>query len=376
MFSAMVKKEFLLVLRDKQALAALFILPAVFILIMSTAMKDQFASDKLTFTIRVEDFDQSTISQRLIQSLAEDTSFQFTFEGETPVFSLIIPKGLKDGENIEIRVQGSIKNNLIEIFKGKLLKHVMQVQISRIAEDLSAFSPQAGAAVRSIKVSPDSTFNVIYNNQKLLPNSTQQSVPAWIVFGMYFVIIPMSTIYINEIKQHTLTRLTSMNSSVFLMSISKSVPYLMINHLQVWVMLSVGMFLTPLLNTPALSIHGSLSALILISFALSVSAIGLSSLIAASSSSSEQATTIGGVLNILLGGIGGVMVPKFIMPEAMQRIAELSPMSWGLDGFLKIFLNSASFGVILPEAGKLILFGIVCLGLSMLVLQKRIQKGL
>ena len=61
MFSAMVKKEFLLVLRDKQALLALFIMPAIFILIMSVAMRDIFSQDAVSFDIAVLDLDKSKI---------------------------------------------------------------------------------------------------------------------------------------------------------------------------------------------------------------------------------------------------------------------------------------------------------------------------
>jgi ABC-2 type transport system permease protein len=167
-----------------------------------------------------------------------------------------------------------------------------------------------------------------------------------------------------------------MNVSIFAMTFSKSIPYMIINQIQVWIMIGVGIFLVPLFNTPALEINGSISSIVLISTALSISAIGVSTLIAVSASSSEQATTIGGILNILLGAIGGVMVPKFIMPESMQSIAGLSPMSWGLDGFLDIFLNSADTIMVLENAMKLTLFGFSALIVSMIILQIRINRGL
>ena len=61
MFSAMVKKEFLLVLRDKHALMALFVMPAVFILIMSVAMKDIFSQEAVSFDVAVIDLDNTKI---------------------------------------------------------------------------------------------------------------------------------------------------------------------------------------------------------------------------------------------------------------------------------------------------------------------------
>ena len=167
-----------------------------------------------------------------------------------------------------------------------------------------------------------------------------------------------------------------MDISLLSMMMSKSIPYVVINQIQVWIMLAVGVFLVPLFDTPALEINGSVLALVILSLALSVAAIGVSTVIAVSASSTEQATTIGGIINILLGAIGGVMVPKFTMPDAMQKFAEISPMSWGLDGFLDIFLKGAGIGTIIGDIMLLFIFGIVLLIISMIVLQTRINRGL
>jgi ABC-2 type transport system permease protein len=135
------------------------------------------------------------------------------------------------------------------------------------------------------------------------------------------------------------------------------------------------MFIVPLFDTPVLSINGSVVALVLLNFALSLSAVGVAMLIAVSSNSSEQASAMGGILSILLGAIGGVMVPKFIMPDFMQTLANISPMSWGLDGFLDIFLRGAGISMVLNEVLMLMLFGVVTLGLSVYMLSSRMKKG-
>jgi len=80
-------------------------------------------------------------------------------------------------------------------------------------------------------------------------------------------------------------------------------------------------------------------------------------------------------MSILLGAIGGVMVPKFIMPDFMQTLANISPMSWGLDGFLDVFLRGGGISMVLNEALMLILFGVVTLGISMIMLRLRMKKG-
>ena len=378
MFKAMIKKEFLLVLRDKHALFALFVLPAIFILIMSVAMRDQFTSDSMEFSLYLKDADKSEMSAEILANIKADEKFHLVENKSEAKFIVKIPRRYEKTPNskIQIDVRDALKGDEIEAFKGMLLEHLLSARLNSMAKNIQDKSPKASRSLSSLEVSTDNMYKVRYNSSVNIPNSTQQSVPAWIVFGMFFVIIPMSTIYVNERKQNTLARLNSMNVSIFAMGISKSIPYLFINQIQVLIMLGVGIYLVPLFDTPALEINGSLLALGAISVALSIAAIGISSLIAVSAKSSEQATTIGGILNILLGAIGGVMVPKFIMPPAMQTLTQISPMSWGLDGFLDIFLKSADLGMIFDKVLMLVSFGIVSLIISMLILRIRINRGI
>ena len=380
MFRAMIKKEFLLVLRDRHALIALFIMPAVFILIMSVALKEQFNQDAITFNVSVIDNDNSKLSRKFVRKLDKANSFSVLEESEEIQVLITIPKDYynlkKKSQKLDLLVKGSMKGDLLEIFKAKLLKEVMDAKLKQMSKEIKKTSFQASKTMKKISLDYDKMYRVKYENNELIPSSTQQSVPSWIVFGMFFVIIPMSTIFINERKQNTLARLNSMNVSIFKLTMAKIVPYLVINHIQVWIMLGVGVFIVPLFDTPALEITGSFMALEVLSIALSISAIGLSVLIAVSATSAEQATTIGGISNILLGAIGGVMVPKFIMPDSMKELSNISPMSWGLDGFLDIFLRQGDVMMVAYNSALLSAFGLLLLMVSMLILHIRISKGL
>jgi ABC-2 type transport system permease protein len=376
MFSALLKKEFLLVLRDKYALMALFIMPAIFILVMSVAMRDIFSQESVSFKVAIENHDKSAIAQRVVKRLLEDKNFQSVSPKDADILLVLPQEYVKANKKLQIEIKNSLKIEEVELLKAKLLKHLITLKLDAIEEKLNEFSDEAAAAVGSVVLEENELLDVRYNKKERIPNSTQQSVPTWIVFGMFFIIIPMSTIYIQEREQNTLARLLCMNIPMSAIVFSKIVPYIVIAQLQMIFMIFVGVFIVPFLNTPALEITGSLSALVFISFSLSLSAIGLSSLIAVSAKTTEQATTIGGISNILLGAIGGIMVPKFIMPDFMQTLANISPMSWGLDGFLKIFLQSASLGNILNESFMLIAFGIITLLLSVVILKIRVKNGL
>ena len=258
-----------------------------------------------------------------------------------------------------------------------MMQIIMQQKLASLHSLQQSRAQQMGFDIPdAVDINENDIMNIQYAKLSAdeKPTSTQQSVPSWIVFGLFFVIIPMSTIFISERKQNTLMRLSTMNITIPALFAGKIIPYMIINQLQVWLMIAVGMYIVPLFGADALTIGGSVTALIVISFALSLAAIGLSILIATVVDSVEQATTIGGILNVLLGAIGGVMVPKFVMPEFMQEFANISPMSWGLEGFLDLFLRKGNLSDVLNEVLALTLFGLVLLFIAAIIFNIKISK--
>jgi ABC-2 type transport system permease protein len=132
-------------------------------------------------------------------------------------------------------------------------------------------------------------------------------------------------------------------------------------------MVLVGMFVVPLFGGEALEMPASLPLLFnwwAVAAAVSLAAVSWALLIASLARTSEQATIVGGVGNILMGAIGGIMVPKFVMPAVMQKLAALSPMAWGLEGFHSVMLRHGSFADILPSLLQLLAFAAISLTLA------------
>ncbi|MDD9174707.1 ABC transporter permease [Aliivibrio sp. S2TY2] len=387
MSKAMLIKEFLLVSRDKHALAALFIMPAVFILIMSLALKDVMNEDKSLMTYALIDHDQSVVSEALINKLSTiSTLTKHTLnsdkyrspEEEGVQFIIDIPVGFSKGEQpLDISVAADTSPSLLTIFKNQIALSWMGNKLDEVnlanQDSFSFLDDEVETKPFDEATLMDVQYAKLSQDEK--PTSTQQSVPSWIVFGLFFVIIPMSTIFISERKQNTLMRLSTMNLSLSALFGGKILPYMVINQVQVWLMIGVGMYIVPLFGAAPLTIDGSILGLILVSLSLSLSAIGLSILVASAVDSIEQATTIGGIINILLGAIGGVMVPKFVMPEAMQTFSAISPMSWGLEGFLDIFLRRGTVSDVLNEVIALSLFGVISLLIASIVFTYKQRKN-
>lgn len=392
----MLIKEFLLLLRDRHALAALFIMPSIFILIMSLALKDTLGSDRVLSSYAVVDQDNTVQSGRLQSFLSENSALeehdvstnmaqQQHALNESLHFVLTIPQGFtqnigqkqSDPALLQLTVAGDVKQEVLTLFQAELTKGIMRLRLEKMQEELAPFLPEVAQQLEAMDFDGDGLVTVHFNGMEAdkQPTSTQQSVPSWIVFGMFFVIIPMSTIFINERRQNTLMRMSAMNISVPVLFVGKIAPYMLVNQIQVWLMIAVGIFVVPLFGGDALTLGDSISGLFMVSLGLSLAAIGTSVLIAVMATTVEQATTIGGIINILLGAIGGIMVPKFYMPQAMQDFANVSPMSWGLEGFLDIFLRGLGAEAVIMESLALAGFGAGLLLLAGMVFSFKLRRG-
>ena len=385
MLIQMLKKEFILILRDKHSLAALFIMPFLFILIMSLALKDTFNNERALLNYEIVDLDQSTESNKL-QEFMQTSGFlhkQLPEAISKTHLSITIPKGFSakllqaesTGPLLQLVATPDVKQEMLLIFQAKLAADIMALRLMQIQEKIAPLLPPSQIFPDPGDFHAENFLQIDYRGMKdnKQPTSTQQSVPSWIVFGMFFVIIPMSTIFIGERKQNTLMRMASMNISVPALFAGKVIPYILINQLQVLLMISAGVFVVPLLGGDALATGHSVTGLLLISLSLSIAAIGTSVLIATLAATVEQATTIGGLLNILFGAIGGVMVPKMYMPPGMQSFSNVSPMSWGLEGFLDIFLRGGGLAEVIPESFALCFFGLSLLLLAAVILKRHMS---
>jgi ABC-2 type transport system permease protein len=175
---------------------------------------------------------------------------------------------------------------------------------------------------------------------------------------MFFIAVPLSTTLVTERQQGTLLRLRALNVPLSLQLGGKLLPYFCISLMQVALMLLVGMFMVPLLGGDALMLGSSPLALFVIAACSAFAAVGFGLLVAALVKSAAQATTFTGICNIVMAALGGVMVPRFVMPPAMQDIGLASPLAWGLEGFLDVLLRQGDCSAILAEASALIAFGI------------------
>jgi ABC-2 type transport system permease protein len=380
----MIRKELLALTRDIHGLLVLFVMPAVFILVMSMALRDAFqprVSEKVRW--RAWDEDRSPASARLLGRLpAQDA--RAVVSGQSDLeralargdiqLGLVVRRGFaaavagSTGRSafVTVLVEPGMPPALIAAFRAEVERAVMTERLGTLVE---ALRPLAEAGGRPLPAASELGGGGLvelkfHREARGELTSVQQSVPAWLVFAMFFVVIPVSTIFIQEKQQGTLPRLRSLQVPAATVLVGKIVPFYFVNLAQTALMLLVGRLVVPLLGGDTLDLDVDWLALWAMASAASLAAIGFALAIAAVARTTEQATTVGGVANIIFGALGGVMVPKLVMPVAMQQATLLSPMAWGLNGFIDVFARGAGLGGVLEPVGLLLGFALVCLGLA------------
>lgn len=388
-------KESIALLRDRHGLLALFIMPTVFILVMTMALRDAFSPGaSIDAAYVVVDLDRSPHSAALLKRLDQGVSFRRLAPPADPqaarqgiadgrqVLALILPQGFgerllapagADGRPtapLQLFTDPALSPALQLAFRNQVMAALGAVradELSQRAGLLFGLPVKPGAAVQ--RDWPDEIVSLAVGKAGSLrpPSSVQQNVPAWLIFAMFFVVIPVSAIFIIERQQGTLQRLRAMGLPFHLVLAGKLLPFFVVNQLQAVLMVLVGIFLVPLFGSEALELPGSLPLLLnawAVAAAVSLAAVAFALLVASLARTAEQATVIGGVGNILMGAIGGIMVPKFVMPAAMQQLAAWSPMAWGLEGFHIVMLRHGGFADILPSLARLLAFAAAALLLA------------
>ncbi len=207
------------------------------------------------------------------------------------------------------------------------------------------------------------------------PSSVQQNVPAWALFGMFFIVVPMAGALIREKQDGTLSRLMTMPVSYLTLIFGKVLAYIFVCLSQFALILIIGRYVLPMLGTPMLEMGTNPVAIFIITLSAALAATGYGILLGTFSSSFEQASMFGPISIVIAAAIGGIMVPVYAMPKMMKALSMLSPLNWGHDAFLDIFIRGGDVRSIMPEAGSLFLLFLVMMLISWFFLFRKIRTG-
>lgn len=264
-------------------------------------------------------------------------------------FVMAITFGLRD-------FIGSVKTGVLFRLMGERMQEYMPVQRDIQMPTVDFFEFEEKYAI---------------DKQQYQPNAVQHNVPAWAIFAIFFITVPLAASIILERAEGLYIRMRAFPGTYLSKLSGKLIVYVFVAMLQFIMILLIGKYFLPLLGLPELHIGESHSALFTLALAVSIAAIGYGLLLGTVFNTPPQSSIFGGVSILIMSALGGIWVPINIMPAKMQDIAALSPLNWGLSGFYDLFLKEGTFVTILPNVAKLLLFFLICLVASVFIYQRK-----
>jgi ABC-2 type transport system permease protein len=420
---AVIIKELILLRRDRAGLAVLFIMPAVLVLVITLVHQNALSTiGEGRTAILFIDGDQDRLGSLIHTALKEAPGVELTVvpdggeavradalkrvtEGEFQLF-LRLPPGTTSrvrsraqllarqafGERqaapevdlppaeIELHfdptVLGTLRSAIHHLLELMLLRVEVDAKLAALGERLpeevatatrQALGPMADAietprlalswpAAPLVAISEART-----DSPPVFPNATQQNVPAWSIFGVFFIVLPMAGTFIKERNSGVDLRLRSLPVAYVTLWAGKVGAYLLVCLGQLALIVGIGRWVLPLCGAPAFALEAAPLGVTLVTAGLVLAATAFGIFLGTVVRTYEQAAMAGPILIVIAAAIGGVMVPVYAMPKALQTLSHVSPLSWALDGFIELFVRQGTLVDVAADSAALGGFALACL---------------
>jgi len=391
---AITLKELKVLWLDREALALLFAMPMFFILVMSFALEGVFQAGSKGHPIEIlvvhqkggRLADQAIADLKRMEGLVliethegvpltSDKAEQLIGRGVYPL-ALLFPEGYTErvleisndpqkgratvylvsdpATNLQLlttvkgAVQGAIERPVLLARIPQRLKEMfgtlegMEGQLDNVLGNTN-ISERERSAVDLIH-----TFPKRFNAGRR-PTATEQNVPAYTIFGVFFIVLTLASSFLQEKKDGTFQRILAAPLSKTALLIGKLLPYYFVNLIQIALMFCIGVVVFGMKL-------GHLPALVIVSLALAAAANGLGLLVAALGKTEAQVNGLSVLLAITLSALGGMMVPTFIMPDLMKTLSLFTPHAWALAGYHDVIIRGLGTKEVLTEVAILLGF--------------------
>jgi ABC-type multidrug transport system permease subunit len=393
------RKDLILFLHDQRSVILTFILPVILITLFAFAYGSTGTFDGRSEPVKllVTDLDKTTLSKEIIYKIdslkdiiiiVSDSikSKELVIKGEYAC-ALIINKGYMDSLEsrnampVELVYDRSremeiviLQQYLISILMSSTNEINIKKNIEKYMQELFPDDDN--------DISKDIFGTVIKNDRNKQPikwtpivgikNDTKlgliQAVAGTAILMLLFSVAVVGTSILEEKENGTINRLlysplkgSTILYSKMLFAFFISILQLTAMFLFAWLVLDMDMNV----NIPGL-------ILMIIATSFAVSSLGI--VLAAVVKTRQQAQNLSTIIILIMSAIGGSMIPLFIMPAILQKIALLSINYWGIQGFYDLFWRVLPLKEILQEILVLLSIGIVMTLASIRLFKKRIIK--
>jgi ABC-2 type transport system permease protein len=342
MFGAAVRKDLLLLVRDRAALVSLFLLPLVFIAVFGSLWggDGRPAPVRLAVWHAPDDPRGGAIAGALGTTGLFVVERAASPEAARPVgadaVGLVLPADLdpRAGRPAELVLDASAPPQVRRPLEDGVAAVVAHV----------ALGPPPSAGLEVVRV--------VAASGGAAPTAEvtgfQVTVPGNAVLFGFFLALQVALSFVEERRSGTWRRVLASPARRRWVLLAKLVPYVLVGLVQFAFLFGLGALAF------GMEVRGSLAALVTLTVAVVLCAAALGLAIASLGGTEKQVGGIGSICLLVMGLIGGSMVPRMFMPELMRTLSLAVPHAWALDGYFDALVRPGTrLADVLPEVAAL-----------------------
>jgi ABC-2 type transport system permease protein len=408
MIAAIVRNGFRALRRDRGALILSFILPIAFFSIFGVIFGGMGGGGTPRVSVLVVDEDHSAVSGRLVHALLQEPSLAASThpkakkgapvppdytaasaetavkQGDAPA-ALIIPKGfgahpiaLGPGhDRTPIRLLHDSSDPVAAQMVGGILQKVVMTALpdTMARMGMQYFEQYSGGLTPPQRDRIESAMSGLQNAagqsgprrdtgfvalevRDVVGEKKQNSMIAFYAagIGVMFLLFTASAAggsLLDEAESGALDRILSARVSMTTLLAGKMAYSALLASAQLTLMFLWGAAVFHL------DLFTHLPGFIVMTAATSFAVASFGMLLASVSHTRAQQGAISTLIILTMSAIGGSMFPRFLMPEAMQKLGLLTFNAWAIDGYTKVFWRDEPILHLAPQVAVLIGAGMV-----------------
>ena len=365
--------------RDRAALAFSFLLPFIFVIGFSLALRDVGpVTESLQFTVATQE--TTGISAQAVEAITASGDVQIEAMGYEEALAAV-EAGDIDGfvafpSDFTQRFLAG-ETAALEVVVGEA-QPANEAALRGFAQEIASRFSEARATLSAV-IALGSTQEAAAAMQELLSdtggpaiglqveqigevapfNTSNFVLPGYLTMFVFFTAAMGAEALARERQTHTLERLMANGVRRESLIVGKFFAGAIIGVVQVVVMWTIGALAFNI------DLGASPSAVILLSLLMVVASAAFAVLLASFVSNVRTASAAGVLTSLVLAPIGGSWWPLFITPPFMQSLAKLTPHGWANDALNRLMLFGAEFGDVLPSMAALLVFAALFLSAAL-----------
>jgi ABC-2 type transport system permease protein len=407
---AVLRSMLLSLLRDRGSLALTFLLPVAFFLVFASIFGGH-SGDSPTVTVAIADEGGTEATGRLARALAREPALdavgadgkRVAAGAPLPALSgdavrslvrngaadvgLILRKEAGSGDAVfgasarppVVVVEDSAKGVASQIAQGLLQKTYFGAMPDVLASGgMGLFEDELGeltpaqrekfergiASLRADALeadasneAADSDFGAIVELEQVTGRSAGQNSIAYYagaIAVMFLMLSAASTAahLIEEKDAGILDRILAGPSGLAPLLRAKFLFLVLMGIVQIGAIFAVAWLLR------GVDLPGHFAGWAIVTVAASAAAAGLALALTAASRTRRQAHAVSTIGILILSAIGGSMVPRFFMPKWIQDLGWITPNTWALEGYTRIFWRDLPLSSLAVPVGLLLAVGV------------------